>query len=45
MKLVLHSIEHADEDERTPIMLAAMLNKHRKLDILLDTYISLSSVA
>ncbi len=35
------SIEYSDEDGRTPIMLAAMMNKHTKLDILLDTYIGL----
>lgn len=37
------SIEEADKDGRTPIMIAAMLNRHRKLEILLDTYTSWST--
>lgn len=40
---LFYSFEYADKDGRTPIMIAAMLNKHRKLAILLDTYTSLSS--
>lgn len=39
---MLYSIEDTDKDGRTPIMIAAMLNKHRKLDILVDTYTSWS---
>ena len=34
------SMEYEDQDGRTPIMIAAMLNKHCRLAILLDVYTS-----
>ncbi len=38
--IVIVAIEQKDKNGRTPIMIAAMLNKHRKMEILVDVYTS-----
>ena len=37
---ILYSIEFEDEEKRTPILLAASLNKFKQLDIMLKAYTS-----
>lgn len=37
---VIVSMEYEDDNGRTPMMIAAMLNKHSRLEILLNVYTS-----